>query len=74
MLTDAVSAENYLDRARSPSGGYALSLSTQQLVAVALIVALTADEHARAEDGHAIQNTFTFTKTAALLGPDRGRA
>src|SRR5215204_6572705 len=41
VLTDAVSAENYLIRPIA-FGGYAVSLSTQQLVAVALIVALTA--------------------------------
>ena len=49
-------------------GGYALSLSTQQLVAVVLIVFLTAVNMCGLKLGKWIQNSFTFTKTAALLG------
>jgi APA family basic amino acid/polyamine antiporter len=49
-------------------GGYAVSLSTQQLVAVALIAGLTATNMRGLRTGTAIQNTFTFTKTAALIG------
>jgi basic amino acid/polyamine antiporter, APA family len=49
-------------------GGYAVSLSTQQLVAVALIVALTVTNMQGLKIGAWIQNVFTFTKTAALLG------
>jgi APA family basic amino acid/polyamine antiporter len=49
-------------------GGYALSLSTQQLVAVALIAFLTAVNTRGLKLGKWIQNSFTFTKTAALLG------
>ena len=67
VLTDAVSAENYLIPPVA-FGGYAVSLSTQQLVAVALIVALTATNMLGLKTGTRIQNTFTFTKTAALLG------
>src|SRR5262245_60917890 len=48
--------------------GYAVSLSTQQLVAVALIVFLTAVNTRGLTLGKWIQNSFTFTKTAALLG------
>src|SRR5215216_1534144 len=40
VLVPAVSADNYLVAPRA-WGGYALSLSTQQLVAIALIVVLT---------------------------------
>ena len=49
-------------------GGYALRVSTQQLVAVALIVLLTVANTRGLKLGALIQNTFTITKTAALLG------
>ena len=45
-----------------------MSLSTQQLVAVVLIVFLTAVNMRGLKLGKWIQNSFTFTKTAALLG------
>ena len=48
--------------------GYAVSLSTQQLVAMALIVSLTAVNMLGLKFGKWIQNSFTFTKTAALFG------
>jgi APA family basic amino acid/polyamine antiporter len=48
-------------------GGYALSLSTEQLVAIALIVLLTWTNTRGLETGKFVQNTFTFAKTAALL-------
>src|SRR5881398_3139601 len=48
-------------------GGYAISLSTEQLVAVALILLLTWTNTRGLETGKFIQNTFTFAKTAALL-------
>ncbi len=47
-------------------GRYAVSLSTQQLVAVALIVILTITNTRGLKLGTLIQNTFTFAKTAAL--------
>ncbi len=49
-------------------GSYAVSLSRQQLVAVVLIVFLTAVNMRGLKLGKWIQNSFTFTKTAALLG------
>jgi basic amino acid/polyamine antiporter, APA family len=49
-------------------GGFALSLSTQQCIAVLLIVLLTAVNMMGLKLGKWIQNSFTFTKTAALLG------
>jgi APA family basic amino acid/polyamine antiporter len=49
-------------------GGYAVSISIQQLVAVALIALLTAVNTRGLKLGKWIQNTFTFTKTAALFG------
>lgn len=62
-----VAADNYL-LGPYAAGGYALALSTQQLVAVALIVVLTATNTRGLRTGTLIQNTFTFTKTAALFG------
>jgi len=48
--------------------GYALGFSTQQLVAVGMILLLTFTNTRGLKLGKIIQNTFTFTKTAALLG------
>jgi APA family basic amino acid/polyamine antiporter len=49
-------------------GSYALSLSTQQLIALVLVVFLTAVNMCGLKLGKWIQNSFTVTKTAALLG------
>lgn len=49
-------------------GSYAITLSTQQLVAILLILLLTFTNTRGLKTGKLIQNTFTFTKTAALLG------
>ena len=67
VFLPGISAEEYLI---SPIrlGGYALSLSTQQVVAVALIVGLTVVNMFGLRFGKWIQNSFTFTKTAALFG------
>jgi APA family basic amino acid/polyamine antiporter len=67
VLTDKVAADKYLI-APHGMGGYAISLSTQQLVAVLLILFLTLTNTRGLKTGKIIQNTFTFTKTAALLG------
>ena len=48
--------------------GYAISLSTQQLCAVVMILVLTFTNTRGLKIGKGIQNTFTFTKTAALIG------
>jgi APA family basic amino acid/polyamine antiporter len=67
VLAPAVSASNYL----IPPvhlGSYAISLSTQQLVAILLIALLTYTNTRGLKTGKLIQNTFTFTKTAALMG------
>src|SRR5437667_7829484 len=60
-----VSPDNYLV---TPIrlGGYAISLSTEQLVAIGLIALLTWSNTRGLEVGKIIQNTFTFAKTAAL--------
>src|SRR5437879_6872510 len=49
-------------------GSYAITLSTQQLVAILLIVFLTLTNTRGLKTGKLIQNSFTFTKTAALIG------
>lgn len=48
-------------------GGYAFSLSTQQLVAILVIVVLTFVNTRGLRMGKLIQRTFTFTKTLALF-------
>src|SRR2546425_11255763 len=48
-------------------GSYAITFSTQQLVAVVLILVLTFTNTRGLKTGRLIQNTFTFTKTAALI-------
>src|SRR6266404_3183873 len=67
VLTNSVAADKYLI---APHGffGYAISLSTQQLVAAIMILFLTLTNTSGLRTGKIIQNTFTFTKTAALLG------
>jgi APA family basic amino acid/polyamine antiporter len=67
VLTDTVSAERYIV-APYAIGGYAISLSTQQLLAFVMILFLTFTNTRGLKIGKGIQNTFTFTKTAALLG------
>ncbi|MBV8486833.1 MAG: amino acid permease [Planctomycetaceae bacterium] len=49
-------------------GHYAISISTQQLIALLLILALTAINTRGLRLGALIQNISTFAKTAALLG------
>ena len=78
VLTDLVSADRYLIPQlvlikpftinQMAFNGYALSLSTQQLVAVVMILFLTFINTRGLQTGKIIQNTFTFTKTAALVG------
>jgi APA family basic amino acid/polyamine antiporter len=67
VLAPQISSTNYLIDP-VPLGRYALSLSTQQLVAIFVILLLTATNTRGLKTGKLIQNTFTFTKTAALIG------
>jgi basic amino acid/polyamine antiporter, APA family len=67
VFTGAVAADRYLV-APIVIGRYAVSLSTQQLVALGLIVVLTAANTRGLRIGKLIQNSFTITKTAALFG------
>ncbi|MBC7790835.1 MAG: amino acid permease [Anaerolineae bacterium] len=65
VLAPSVSSVSYLvEPVRF--GRYALSLSTQQLVAIVMILLLTLINTRGLAMGKWIQNTFTFTKTAAL--------
>jgi APA family basic amino acid/polyamine antiporter len=68
VLTSKVATDNYLIAPRLLGGGYAISLSTEQLVAIVLILFLTLTNTRGLKTGKLIQNTFTFTKTAALVG------
>ena len=68
VLAPWVSSGNYLVGPLRLSEGYAVSLSTEQLVAVALILLLTYTNTRGLKVGRLIQNSFTFTKTAALAG------
>jgi APA family basic amino acid/polyamine antiporter len=66
VLVPQISGNNYLLAPRI-LGRYAVSLSTQQLVAVLMILLLTYTNTRGLQLGKLIQNTFTFTKTAALV-------
>src|SRR5256714_12618727 len=68
VLVSWVASDNYLAAPRELFGGYAVSLSTEQLVAVLLILLLTYTNTRGLKLGKLIQNTFTLTKTAALAG------
>src|SRR6266478_3253835 len=67
VLTPTISENAYLIHPIH-LGSYAITLSTHQLVAILLIVILTLTNTRGLKTGKLIQNTFTFTKTAALVG------
>ncbi|HEX5723822.1 MAG TPA: amino acid permease [Longimicrobiaceae bacterium] len=66
VLVPGVSGTNYLVEPRV-FGGYAVSLSTQQLVAIGVIAVLTLSNTRGLRMGRLIQNTLTVVKTAALF-------
>jgi basic amino acid/polyamine antiporter, APA family len=66
VFVSAVTSDNYLITPVSLGSGYAISLSSEQLVAIALIVLLTWTNTRGLEVGKLVQNSFTFAKTAAL--------
>jgi APA family basic amino acid/polyamine antiporter len=78
VLLPWISADNYLmaplviikpfSIATFAFNGYALSISTQQSLALLMILLLTFTNTRGLKTGKIIQNTFTFTKTAALVG------
>jgi APA family basic amino acid/polyamine antiporter len=68
VLAPQISESNYIIAPTHLFGSYAISLSTAQLVAIVLILLLTLTNTRGLKTGKLIQNTFTFTKTAALIG------
>jgi APA family basic amino acid/polyamine antiporter len=70
VFAPAIAPDNYLFTKQPMllGGGYAISLSTQQLVAIALVALLTWTNTRGLKLGTLVQNIFTFAKTAALAG------
>ncbi len=68
VLTTRVAGDVYLLKPIYLGAGYAISLSTQQAVAIVVIAVLTLTNMRGLREGRFIQNTFTVTKTLALLG------
>ncbi|HKE28068.1 MAG TPA: amino acid permease [Bryobacteraceae bacterium] len=66
ILFPPVSESSYIIPPVHISSGYALSLSTAQLVAIAIIVLLTWTNTRGLEYGKIVQNIFTSAKTLAL--------
>ncbi|WP_165243889.1 APC family permease [Paludisphaera soli] len=66
VFIPSVSAENALPALRL--GRYALRFSSQQAVAAMVILVLTVANTRGLKLGKLIQNSFTFAKTAALVG------
>ena len=67
VFLPGIATEHYLVRPIHLLGAYAISLSTEQLAAVLLILLLTWINTRGLEIGKLVQNTFTFAKTAALI-------
>ncbi len=68
VLWPSISETRYLVAPVHLSSGYAVSLSTAQLVAVALIGVLSWTNTRGLEYGRWLQNVFTSAKTGGLLG------
>jgi APA family basic amino acid/polyamine antiporter len=66
VFVSAIAPDNYLI-SPVPLGQYAISLSTEQFVAIVLILLLTWTNTRGLEVGKIVQNTFTFAKTVALI-------
>ena len=67
VLWPTVAEDHYLVAPIHLSTGYALSLSTAQLIAIALIALLTWTNTRGIEYGRIVQNVFTVAKTGALI-------
>jgi APA family basic amino acid/polyamine antiporter len=67
ILVPGISESNYLIRPIHLSSGYAISLSTAQLVGILMIALLTWMNTRGLQLGKLIQNIFTFAKTGALI-------
>jgi len=68
VLAPGISESRYLIRPIHVSSGYAFSLSTAQLAAIAVIALLSWTNSRGLYYGKIIQNVFTSAKVAALLG------
>src|SRR5216110_1344806 len=68
VFAPRVAGDHYLIAPIVLLPGYAISLSTEQLVAILLIALLTFSNTRGLRVGKIVQNSFTFTKTAALIG------
>ena len=68
VFVPAIAGNHYLIAPIIVLPGYALSLSSEQLVAILLIAFLTFLNTRGLRVGRIVQNSFTFTKTLALLG------
>ena len=67
VLWPTVAEDHYLIAPVHLSAGYALSLSTAQVIAIALIALLTWTNTRGIDYGRVIQNVFTVAKTGALI-------
>ena len=67
VLSDSVSPTRWIVSPIMLSQGYAVSLSTQQLVAILIIIFLTVVNTRGLELGKLIQNVFTSAKTLSLM-------
>src|SRR5436190_15478089 len=68
VFVPSIASEHYLIPPTQLVSGYAISLSTEQLLAVGMILILSWTNTRGLAAGKFIQNSFTFVKTAALLG------
>jgi APA family basic amino acid/polyamine antiporter len=67
VLLPTIAEDHYLVAPIHLSTGYAISLSTAQVVAIALIALLTWTNTRGIDYGRIIQNVFTVAKTGALI-------
>jgi APA family basic amino acid/polyamine antiporter len=68
VFAPSIAGDHYLIAPIVLLPGCAISLSTEQLVAILLIALLTFSNSRGLRVGKIVQNSFTFTKTAALIG------
>src|SRR5215218_8890766 len=68
VLIPWIAEDRYIVPPLHVSTGYAISLSTAQLVGISLIALLTWTNTRGLEYGRIVQNVFTTAKTGALLG------
>src|SRR5437868_5240011 len=68
ILWPAISESNYLVAPIHLSSGYAVSLSTAQVIAILVILLLTATNMRGINYGKRIQNLFTTVKIGSLVG------